>query len=231
MRFFVYGCHPALTFMFDTITDVWTTITDDEGAFLVQIITPPNGGEYTLNILITSSNIDNVINKKFTVLGDAPDLQIKSSDIEFFAPNPVAGDAVEISVTVHNVGKVNSQASVSVYLGDPVNNGTLISRSNVFIPAGGANTSSFIWYAESAGAQEVWVVLESNGAERILANNAISQSVFVSQPESQTPGSESFLIGLNIFLATIVVVLTLRLQSRSKNGPGHKKKESESIDE
>ena len=143
----------------------------------------------------------------------------------------VEGDAVEISVTAHNIGKANSQANISIYLGDPANNGTLISRLNVFILAGGTNTSSFVWYAESTGIQEIWLVLESDGAERVLSNNAISRSIFVSQPESQNFGSESFLIGLNIFLATIVVVLILRLQSDSKNGSDHEKKESEPIDE
>lgn len=211
-------------------TDIWTTITDDEGAFSVQIITPSNGGEYRLIISVISSNMDNTINKTFTVLGDAPDLQIRSSDIELFAPNPVEGDAVEILVTAHNIGKANCQANISIYLGNPANNGTLISRSNVFIMAGSSNTSSYIWYAESAGSQEIWVVLESDGAERVLANNAISRSIFVSQPESQTFGSESFLIGLIIFLATIVVALTLRLQRVSNNSPNHEKKESEPND-
>ncbi len=213
----------------ESATDIWTTITDDEGAFSVQITTPSNGGEYRLDISVISSNMDNTINTIFTVLGDAPDLQIKSSDIELFAPNPVVGDAVEISVTAHNIGKANCQANISIYLGDPANNGTLISRSSVFIMAGGSNTSSHIWYAESAGTQEIWVVLESDGAERVLANNAISRSVFVSQPGSQD--LESFLIGLIIFLATIVVVLTIRLQKDSNNSPSNEKKESESIDE
>ena len=169
----------------DARADIWTTITDKEGAFSVQIITPPNGGEYALNISVINSNIDNATKTTFMVFGDSPDLQIMSSDIELFPPNPVEGDAVEISVTAHNIGKANSQANISIYLGDPANNGTLISRLNVFILAGGTNTSSFVWYAESTGIQEIWLVLESDGAERVLSNNAISRSIFVSQPESQ----------------------------------------------
>ena len=212
----------------DSRTDIWTTITDEEGAFSVQIITPPNGGEYVLNISVIDSNIDNAINTTFTVLGDAPDLQIKSSDIEFFPPNPVEGDAVEITVTAHNIGKANCQANVSIYLGDPANNGTLISRSNVYILAGGTNTSSFVWYAESAGTQEIWVVLQSDGAERILANNVIGQSLFVSQPESED--LVPFLLAMNAILAIIIIAMTIRLQRYSKSHPNNEKKESESSD-
>jgi len=215
----------------ESMTDVWTTITDDDGAFSVQIMTPSNGGEYTLNISIISSNIDKTVNTTFTVYGDAPDLQIKSSDIEILAPNPMVGDAVEILVTVHNVGKLNSQANISIYLGDPANNGTLIYRSEALIPAGDSNTSSFLWYAESAGMQEIWVMLQSDGSERILTNNAIAQPLFVSQPESQEYGLISLLIITNIILAAAVVALAARLRSHSKNGPAQEKKESEFIDE
>ena len=138
---------------------------------------------------------------------------------------------MEIQITAYNIGKVNCQANISVYLGDPTNNGTLIYRSEVPILAGSSNTSSFVWYAGSAGMQEIWVVLQSDGAERVLANNVMSQSIFVSQPESLDSELVSSLIGLNIFLAAVVIVLTIRLQINSKNSSNHEKKESESIDE
>ena len=79
--------------------------------------------------------------------------------------------------------------------------------------------------------QEIWVVLQSDGAERVLANNIVSQSIFISQPESLDSGLVSSLIGLNIFLAAVIVVLTIRLQINSKNNSNHEKKESESNDE
>ena len=229
------GLHPVILgdifVSTDSRTDIWTTITDEEGAFSVQILTPLTGGEHTLDVSVIGSIIDSTIQATFTVFGDAPDLQISSNDIELSPTLPVQGDIVQISVTAHNIGKVNCQANISIYLGDPANNGTLISHSNVFIMAGSTNTNSYAWYVESEGILEIWVVLESDGAERVLANNAISRSIYVSQPESQNLELESSLIGLNIFLATIVVVLVLRLQRNSNNSSNKEKKESESIDE
>ena len=175
--------------------------------------------------ILTSDSLWGVANKPYLKVLGAPNT---GSELNGLLRQ---GDIVEISVTANNVGKTSCQANVSIYLGDPDNGGKLLSYSEIFILPGGTNTTSYVWQTESAGMQEIWVVLESDGTERVIGNNAAARSIFVSQPESQEYGLVYFLLILNIILAVAMVAMATRLRKYSKNSLNNEEKESESIDE
>jgi len=102
----------------------------------------------------------------------APDVSITEEDIAFSDENPVLGNIVTISATVHNIGGSDANdVVVRFYDGNPdaprsgipqgVNGGVQIADDQIIatIPVGGTETASVDWIS-TVGAHEIFVVLD-----------------------------------------------------------------------
>ena len=92
----------------------------------------------------------------------APDVSITEEDIAFSDENPVLGDIVTISATVHNIGGAEAtKVAVRFYDGSPDNGGVQIGDDQIIatIPIGGTGAASVDW-TSTAGVHEIFVVLD-----------------------------------------------------------------------
>ena len=128
----------------------WTA-TAGEHQILVQIDPDDLVDEFTEDNNIASNSILIV-----------PDVSITGEDIAFSDENPVLGDTVTISATVHNTGGADAtDVAVRFYDGNPDDGGMQIGNDQIIvtIPIGGTGAASVDW-TSTAGVHEIFVVLD-----------------------------------------------------------------------
>jgi len=109
------------------------------------------------------------------------DLALSASDILFSNDNPILGENVTISATIHNIGEANADnAFVAFYDGEP-ETGTIIGWDTIDVPAGGTTDASVIWNAATAGTHEIYVLAQVAGfpLDKNYTNNIAHRTIYV----------------------------------------------------
>ena len=124
------------------------------------------GGEHQIYLqldpadLVDESQEDNNIAFHYILI--APDVSITEEDIAFSDENPVLGDTITISATVHNNGGADAtDVAVRFYNGNPDDGGVQMLDDQIIatIPIGGTETASVDW-TSTVGIHEILVVLD-----------------------------------------------------------------------
>ncbi len=191
----------------------WTSMTDDHGNFAVKITAPETEGTNTATVAVSTDDYHNSSIMNITVLGDAPDMQITIDDVSILPTVPEEGEPLTVTVTVTNIGQIDSWARISLYKGNPSTGGVSVDVSDVFVPAENSNTTTLEWLAEP-GAQSLWLIVSSNITERNLSNNAVEKAITVSTAPSQDNQTSVLLILTNIISLVIIAILTILLKKK-----------------
>ena len=137
-----------------------------DGAQDVSVDWTATAGEHQFFVQIDPDDLvdefkeDN--NIAFNSILIAPDVSITEEDIVFSDENPVLGNIVTISATVHNIGGADvTDVAVRFYNGNPDDGGVQIGDDKIIatIPIGGAEIASVDW-TSTIGAHEIFVVLD-----------------------------------------------------------------------
>ncbi|MDI6886250.1 MAG: carboxypeptidase regulatory-like domain-containing protein [archaeon] len=123
-----------------------------------------SAGNYEVKLTVTDDEgVSNLIFKVITISRPPQDLALNTTDIVFSNDNPILGENVTISATIHNIGEANAEdAFVAFYDGEP-ESGTIIGWDTIDVPAGGTADASVIWNAATPGLHEIYVVAEVGG--------------------------------------------------------------------
>ncbi len=127
------------------------TTTDDKGIFRASFTAPSEPGEYSVNVSAAKDADSGFIILPLSVEAPpvpTPDISIRDGDITFWADAFVTDSKVLVNATVRNIGEVDANATVKIFLGTP-SDGKLLSTERLTFPAGGYNVSSVLWPALS----------------------------------------------------------------------------------
>jgi len=151
------------------------------------------------NRLAETNETNNTAFVPITVLTQV-DLYITSDDISFSKISPMVGEEVKIEATVKNSGETDAiSAVIEAYVGNPDVDGVLIGTDTINVLAGGSATVEITWTPDTAGALDIFVSVNGDGAisESDFSNNAASKSILVSSVAiyidcgNETSGPES----------------------------------------
>ncbi|MBD3181454.1 VWA domain-containing protein, partial [Candidatus Poribacteria bacterium] len=132
--------------------------------------------------------------------GALPDLTLSETDIVFLPEEPVEGEKVSITATIHNNGDANSGNNVLVrfYDGDPASGGISFGDctiNSIGIPGNDSRSSNIEWFTDGKGGNhDIYVVIDPDNAiaESDETNNHAYKSVFVNhrpdKPVNESPG-------------------------------------------
>lgn len=130
-------------------TEVYMTDVTNETGHVELAITPSMYDR--INLTVTGRNILPYIDVLVVENLESPDYYISPSLIKVDPEKPVAGDKATVSVTIRNVGTVNSpEAKVVLSAGDPTGHSS--------VPLGGNHSVEVLAPGESATVTQTWVV-------------------------------------------------------------------------
>ncbi|MEM3703338.1 MAG: CARDB domain-containing protein [Candidatus Bathyarchaeia archaeon] len=169
------------------------TYTLRDGTFEAKVTAPYTPGYYTIVVTVTDFTFNERVELGLNVTQvEGIDLTISLSDISFSPPDPVEGQHVSITATIHNIGTQDAtNALVAFYDGDKlIGNGTIDT-----VTAGGASSLSLLWDATPWGWHTIKVVIdpENTITEVNENNNQASRGIYVYPPlPDLTPTSIGF---------------------------------------
>lgn len=211
------GYHPVkhADVMVTTDADIghWTSLTDIEGNFAVRITAPGTEGIHTITAAVTARGLHNTTSMDITVLEGLPDMQITIDDVSLSPSVPEEGKLLTLTVNVTNRGQIDSWATVYLYNGNPETGGVSVDSMDTFVNAGGSNTTTLKWMAES-GTESLWIIVSSNITERNLGNNAVEKPIAVSLAPSFDDNIVALLLLTNMISLIIIVILLLLMNKR-----------------
>ncbi len=157
-----------------------------QGAETVSDTVPLSLGAYALTAAVDPDGAvletDETNNRVLRVFRDLPDLAIGFDNFEISTPSPLAGDPVEILLTVRNAGTAAATGvDLEVFQGDPGAGGSSVFSAVIpEIPAAGNAGLSFTWTA-AAGLNTLAAVADAGDAilEISEANNRAEREVAV----------------------------------------------------
>ena len=131
------------------------TTTDDRGVFVASFVAPFELGNYSANVSAAWDSGASIFTG-YSILflevlsppPPAPDVCILGDDISFWSDAFVTDSKVLVNATVRNIGNLDANATVKIFLGTPFG-GELLFSETMAIPAGGSNISSVMWPALS----------------------------------------------------------------------------------
>lgn len=166
----------------------------DDGVY-ANTWTPRNAGgcEITVN---ASNCVANGLDSVNVTIGNLPDLTLSPDDIIFSTPNPVIGEKVTITATIHNIGMVEASNIIVQFFDDnPIINGTQIGEDQTInlIVSGETKTVNVTWIAENGfHFIYVWVdpsnLIQESNEENNLAFNVSGLKLSVIHPSELAIG-------------------------------------------
>jgi len=150
-----------------------------DGTFKTEITAPYTPGYYTVVVTVTDFTFIERVELGLNVTCvEGVDLTVSPTDISFSPSDPIEGQYVSITATIHNIGTQNAaNVLLAFYDGDKlIGNGTIDA-----IAAGGASSISILWNAEPRDWHTIKVVVDPENAivEVNENNNQASRSIYV----------------------------------------------------
>ena len=159
----------------------WTSATDLDGDYSVNITAPAAPNTYTINVTITNTTNDlQGYNETYLIVSEVPvpDLVLSQEDITFSKDYPLEGDIIVINAVVHNQGTENVTNALVNFSLDYL--GNWFGSDEISINVGGSDVASATW-TSVAGNHTIWVVVDPLDAivEANENNNNASKNIFV----------------------------------------------------
>jgi len=135
-----------------------------------------------------------------SIVGPLPDLTLSPEDIGFTPSEPLAGDTVTITATIHNIGEVQAlPAEVGFY--DNVTGLIGIGKAGL-IKAGRTGIASIKWVAAAVGNHNITVVVDPNKkiSESNETNNEASKTIAILEAAPPPPASTPPAIEYALFI-------------------------------
>jgi uncharacterized repeat protein (TIGR01451 family) len=135
------------------------------------------------NRIIERSESNNEMSMQVNVLANLPELSIASSDIVIDPQPAYTGAQVFANATIRNtLGRASAiDATVEFYAGSPLSGGQFLGSTEVNVPAGGSNVTSFRWIPSQIGDYSIYVYVNRLQAvkEYDYTNNLASNDITV----------------------------------------------------
>ncbi len=126
------------------------TTTAPNGLYETSITAPSEPGEYTVNVTATKGSDSGFTTFSLSVEAlpePMPDISVLDG-ISFWPDTFVTDSKILVNATVRNLGDLDANATVKIFLGTP-SDGKLLSSERLTVPAGDSNVSSVMWPALS----------------------------------------------------------------------------------
>ena len=166
----------------EVVEAVWDTLGELGRNYLHVVIDPEDSIEETKENNNEAIKIVDI--EEFS----RPDLALSPSDISFVPFNPLEGEEVTISATIHNRGKPAQNIKVGFYDGDPEDDGVLIKDEIVYstISTGESEILEVSWETVGiAESHDIYVVVDPEEmiVEENEGNNEASADITVESSE------------------------------------------------
>jgi parallel beta-helix repeat protein len=187
------------------------TYTIRDGSFEAEITAPFTQGYYIIAVTVTDFTFTERVELCLNVTSvEGVDLTLYPGDISFSPSDPIEGQIVSVTATIHNIGTVDAyNVLVAFYDG-----GELIGNRTIsFVPARGTASVMLSWNATPWGWHSIEVVIdpENTIAEVNENNNQASKGVYVYPPlPDPTPTSIAFSDSTPAVNQTITISTNIR---------------------
>ncbi|MBA3044636.1 MAG: carboxypeptidase-like regulatory domain-containing protein [Candidatus Thermoplasmatota archaeon] len=155
------------------------TTTDDKGMFVASFNAPLALGEYSINVSAFWSIYSGNSILFLTVMAPpppAPDICVQEEDISFWSDAFETGSKVLVNTTVRNIGELDANTTVKLFLGTPFQ-GELLFSERIVVPANGSNIVGVLWVAESGIHLFTVVADQVEPSDRNITNNQANNTI------------------------------------------------------